>query len=113
MGSLGLVVDDLVVYALPFQDVVFVFADDEYVGCISKTEEPWPAQGEFLTHVFGVAGGPHHSAFGVRNYIAVLITAILPALWLYRRIRHRTKPGHCVGCGYNLKGTMEAGRPAL
>ena len=43
-------------------------------------------------------------------WFPAVLTAILPALWLYRRIRHRTKPGHCVGCGYNLKGTIEAGR---
>ena len=46
----------------------------------------------------------------VPYWIIFVLTAILPALWLYRRIRYRKKPGHCPSCGYNLKGTIEAGR---
>ena len=77
--------------------LVIINADEGFIGIEVQLEFRWDLA----------------KSIAVRPYVAVVITAILPALWLYRRIRHRTKPGHCVGCGYNLKGTMEAGRPAL
>ena len=97
------------IYTLPSQGKLFAFADGGYVGC-GRDRRRAPARAIEVHPYLIVVWGPGSNTVAVRNYIAVLITAVLPALWLYRCIRHRTKPGHCPGCGYNLKGTIEAGR---
>ncbi len=45
-------------------------------------------------------------------YYPLALTAILPTVWfiLWYRGRAKRLPGHCRACGYNLTGTLAAGR---
>jgi hypothetical protein len=39
-------------------------------------------------------------------WLLILIFAIAPGIWLFKRIRRsRIKPGHCAKCGYDLRAT--------
>ena len=81
---------------------------------------------------FSYGSGPPHSEvferarFGIQWYVAeygryaaqdiiiphayfIALFALLPARWLYRRIRRRATrlPGHCRTCGYDLRATPD------
>jgi ribosomal protein L34E len=44
-------------------------------------------------------------------WFGLLLVSILPALWLVHWRRRRALPEHaCVKCGYDLQGTLAAGR---
>ena len=47
----------------------------------------------------------------VPYWLLLLVFAILPSLWLYKRIRRPSLPEHfCPKCQYDLTGTIAAGR---
>jgi hypothetical protein len=53
----------------------------------------------------------------VRCWAAGLLLAVLPLIWIIRRLRQRPKVGCCTACGYNLTGNTsgvcpECGTPS-
>ena len=62
----------------------------------------------------------HNVNIGVSHWLATALLSILPAWWGSGRLRQwhrrRSRPGACVGCGYDLRATPqrcpECGRPA-
>lgn len=40
----------------------------------------------------------------------VLVTLTVPTLWLWRIDRRRAVPGHCLECGYDLRGSIGSER---
>ncbi len=56
----------------------------------------------FWIHKPAVMEGPE---FLWPCWALVLLTAVLPAMWI--RQRQRLKPGHCTVCGYDLRATPD------
>jgi len=53
--------------------------------------------------------GPTHSSITFPYWFAVLVTTILPAVWVIKRLPGRTlkKFGLCPSCGYDLRATPD------
>jgi hypothetical protein len=57
----------------------------------------------------GMFHGQTYQILAIPYWALIPPTAILPALWLLsrRRHRHRLKSGHCLCCGYDLRESKE------
>ena len=73
--------------------------DPNYPGP-PKPPDPW-------------VGTTFHYHLTIPIWFPALVLVLLPALWLYERIRRRNIPEHaCPHCRYDLRGTLAAGRSA-
>ena len=50
---------------------------------------------------------PSSRSVQVPSWFVALLAAILPALWLGRRLLRRYPPGHCKRCGYDLRASPD------
>lgn len=91
---------------LPFWDPQKFRTSAKWIGVIRVSEMSYgPVPQPDYAHI-------QHRSYSVTVYYPLAFTAILPSLWLIQWFRSRPKrlPGHCSACGYNLTGTLAAGR---
>jgi DNA-directed RNA polymerase subunit RPC12/RpoP len=69
--------------------------------------------------LFGISVFRLHASWGNATKVDIpyshlaVAAGITPAVWLGLAVGRRCRPaGRCVGCGYNLKGIIDAGRSA-
>ena len=43
----------------------------------------------------------------VPDWLIIILSGVLPAIWIYRRFRHRSIEGTCPKCGYDLRATPD------